>query len=187
MPVRPLGLPVGRVRALLLLALGIRAIYELRFTHGLSPWLVVALLLSAASYFAARAAAVPSAAPVPGAPMRRGRPPLGLPTGTVRLVFLVFAVYGTWLWFRDRDLGVGGAPAVCWVLAAYVLGIVAGGIVRRSRAPDAAEATPWDHALALVTLIAAAGLVWLAVAKASPPTWVEPLLGALVVHYFAAR
>jgi CDP-diglyceride synthetase len=180
MSVRPLGLPVGSVRALLLLALGARAILDLRAAHAIAPWLVVAVLLAAASYFAARSS-------MRSGGEKPGRAPLGLPAGTVRLLFLALVAYGTWLYFRHHEIDVGSAPAV-WVMGAYVVGLVVGLVVNRRRTPADAGATFWDHLLALVTLVAAAGLVWLARSgDTPPPTWVAPLLGAIVVHYFAAR
>lgn len=177
--VRPLGLPVGSVRAILLMALAATSILELRATKTLPPWLVVALTLAAASYFAARGATRDGEKP------RRG--PLGLPRGTIRFLFVVLAAYGAWLWFRYRDVEVGSAPVV-WVLLAYAVGLLVHAIVSRARSRPDLGANAADHVLSLVTLLSAGGLVWLAAEPAAtPPAWVEPLLGAVVVHYFAAR
>lgn len=179
--VRPLGLPVGSVRAVLLLCLGVRAVADLTMTpHQVAPWLIVALLIAAASYFAARAAGG-------GSEGGRQRAPLGLPAGTIRLLFLVLLAYGAWRWFQHHPGAIGGV-AVAWVLAAYVIGLLVRLIMRSRRGHEEAAATFFEHLLALVTLLAAGGLVWLAFrtgTNAEP--WLEPFLGAIVVHYFATR
>jgi len=180
--VRPLGLPVGSVRALLLLALAASAVLALRADRSVPLWMVVALLLSGAAYFAARSN--PSS---PGAP--RPRAPLGLPYGTVRLLVLVVVGYGACLWLRKHGAAFDRAPVI-WILLAYLLGLVVRMLVRmrRTRTTDEAGTTLFEHVLALVSLISAAGLVWLEVDPAhAAPDWVEPLLGCIVVHYFATR
>lgn len=180
--VRPLGLPVGSVRALLVLALAAAAVLALRADRSVPPWMIVALLLAGASYFATRSN--PQSAGSPS-----GRPPLGLPRGTVRLVFLVVVGYGACLWFRKHDASFETAPVI-WILTAYLVGIVVRMIVRmrRTRTEEEAGASMFEHVLALVSLICAAGLVWLELDTArTSPGWVEPLLGCIVVHYFATR
>ncbi len=188
--IRPLGLPVGSIRALLLLGLTVRAVFDLRTYFAtpamdrvpppLAPWLLVAVLISAASYFAAR-----SAASEGGEVPRRA--PLGLPRGTVRLIFLILAGYGTYVYFHYSGTPLGAAQAF-WILAAYGLGIVVHWIVTKRRGSDEAGASFFEHLLALVSLLSVGGLIWMAAdPTATPPDWVEPLLGAIVVHYFASR
>lgn len=188
--VRPLGLPVGSVRALLLLALTVRAVFDLRTYFAtpaadrvpppLAPWLLVAVVIAAASYFAARSAASEGG-------QRPRKAPLGLPRGTVRLIFLILAGYGTFVYFHYSGAEFGGAQAF-WILAAYGVGILVHWIVSARRGADEGGALFFEHLLALVSLLSAGGLVWLAAdPSAAPPGWVEPLLGAIVVHYFAAR
>src|SRR5262245_50549175 len=95
---RPLGLPVGSVRALCLLGLTARAILTLRESPPVEPWLWAALLVTAVAYFSARAA---SRAPADGAEPARRTHPLGLPRGTIRILFLAAAAYGAYLYFKE--------------------------------------------------------------------------------------
>ena len=189
MPIKPLGLPVGSVRALLLLGLGARALLELRRAGELPAWLGTALLIAAASYFSSRSAmnarAADRAAREAGAAPRRH--PLGLPAGTVRLVFLAAVGYGAWLWFHQRAEPVARLP-VAWILAAFALGVVMRAVFTRWRPADAG-ARLFDHLLALVALVAVGGLVALAVTgrAADLGDGSQPLLAAVVVHYFATR
>jgi hypothetical protein len=183
MAIRPLGLPAGSVRALLLLCLAARAILSLRADGTIPPWLVTALILSAASYFAARAAANARRRTQGGETLRETHP-LGLPAGFVRTLFLAAVAYGTWLWFDRHGSGAVNAP-VAWILLAYVVGLVARLVLSKLRLPEDPGAGKADHLLALVSLIA--GLA-LPVGKSSDmPGFAEPLLAAVVVHYFATR
>src|SRR5262245_48652528 len=95
---RPLGLPVGSVRALCLLGLTARVILTLRANHPVEPWLWAAVIVTAVAYFSARSATRSSADG--GAPARRAEP-LGLPRGTIRIVFLAAAAYGAYLYFKE--------------------------------------------------------------------------------------
>lgn len=180
--VRPLGLPVGSVRALLLLAFAAAAVLALRADRAVPPWMVVGLLLAGSSYFTARSNPATHGTHV-------GRPPLGLPRGTVRLLVLVVVGYGACLWFRKHGTALDSAPVI-WILAAWLVGIVVRMIVRmrRTRTDEDAGATVFEHVLALVALLSAAGLVWLELqTPQTSPGWVEPLLGCILVHYFATR
>ena len=175
---KPLGLPVGSVRALLLLALTARAILDLRAGHGLADWLGAALVVSGASYFAARAAGG-------GAPEGR---PLGLPAGSIRVLFFAALIYGAWLYFRESPVTWERTP-VLWVLAAFLLGSVVRAVLRRARVNETDVGTSRIyHLQALLTLAAAGGLVFLGVRPdADTPSWVSPLLAAACTYYAGAR
>jgi hypothetical protein len=184
---RPLGLPPGSVRALLLLAFAVRAVFDLRETHTLPAWLTMALLLSAAAYFSGRSWASASE-PVPGAESRRVRPPLGLPTGTVRTLFLFLVAYGAWVWLKDREFSAANVP-VAWILLAFFLGTIVRWILRRFRR-DEDEGTPAIlHVEAIVAILCVGGLVALAATgkREGVDGWVEPLLAAAGVFYFGSR
>jgi hypothetical protein len=176
--VKPLGLPVGSVRALLLLALTARAVIDLRAGRGLADWLGAALVVSAASYFAARAAGGGSA---------DGRP-LGLPRGTIRVLFLAGLVYGATLYFRETGLSWERTPAL-WVLAAFLVGSLVRAVLRRARVNETDVGTSRIyHLQALLTLAAAGALVFLGVRPdVDAPSWVHPLLAACCTYYAGAR
>ncbi len=185
----PLGLPRGSVRALLLLALGARALIDLRDAKPLQPWLLAALLMSIAAYFSARSGArsgVGGTVPDPNAP--RVHPPLFLPSGTIRTIVLLGVGYGAWLWFRHRPDDVGGA-AVVWVLGAFALGVIVRWMLSRARRPEDVGVGGFGHLEALVALACAAGLVAIGLGgvPGNVPSWTEPLLAAAVVFYFGSR
>ena len=184
--IRPLGLPVGSVRALLLLSLATRVVFGLRETGAIPNWLAAATIISAAAYFAARAAA--NARGDAGAATEKAAHPLGLPAGTVRTLFLGAVAYGTWLWFDHHGTGAQNAP-VAWVLVAFVVGIVVRLVLGKLRLPDDPGARFADHLLALVSLLAGLALPVLAgMGKTGElPDFAEPLMAAIVVHYFATR
>ncbi len=177
--VRPLRLPPGSVRALLLLGLTARAVLELRRASDLEPWLVAAVAMAAASYFAARSAGMGNRAPA-------HRHPLYLPAGTVRLLFLVAAAYGAWLWFHTHGTSIGALPVI-WIFIAYALGLIVRWVNRRRLYSLEAAATYFEHLSAVVSLLAVAALVWRGVTPADSTGWVDPLLAAIGVHYFATR
>jgi hypothetical protein len=179
---RPLGLPPGSVRALLLLALAARAIFDLRHGGEIVGWLAVALIVGAASYFSARASGTR------GGAVGDGRPPLGLPAGTVRTAFLLAVAYGSWLWLADREITSANMP-IAMVLGGFVLGVVARWILSKARRPDDAGTPLFYHVQALVALVSAGGLVAIALAGRSEavPAWTEPLLATALVYYFGAR
>jgi hypothetical protein len=179
--VRPLGLPVGSVRSLLLLSLAARAILDLYYRSEIAPWLIAALLICGASYFASRQA---------GPPTRDegGRGPWWLPTGTIRILFLVLVVYGVVVWFQRHPGSNIQATPVAWVVIAYLVGLVTGALERRGYSGQEAGRAYFEHLLALVSLIAVGGLLYFAF-KPDPTVqgWAEPLLAAVVTHYFATR
>jgi hypothetical protein len=181
---KPLGLPPGSVRALLLLAVAARAVLDLRAGADPAIWLVVALVIAGVAYFARRQAG-PSTLPAPDAP--RPAPPLGLPTGSVRLLFLGVLGYGAYLWLEAHSFEEAKAP-VGWVFGAFVLGVLARAFLRKMREPaDAGTGWFW-HLQALVALGAAAGLVTFGVTRPTDlADWVEPLLAAVVTYYFGSR
>lgn len=175
---RPLGLPVGSVRALLLLALVARALLDLQAGRGVADWLAVALVISGAAYFAARA----------NPPGGSGGRPLGLPVGTVRVLFFAATAYGSYLWFREHGLAWESTPTL-WVGAAFLLGCLVRAVLRRARvSDDDVGSSMIYHLQALLTLGAAAGLVVLGVrGDLAAPTWVPPLLAAACTYYAGAR
>ena len=193
---RPLALPSGSIRALLLLALAARAILDLTHDGDIAAWLAAALLVSAAAYFGHRAAAPRrSAAATTGeadGEARGGRdptPPLGLPAGTVRTIFLFALAYGTWLWL-DRHHGLAERDyAVASVLLAFIFGIVIRWIVSRLKGGGDAGTLAFEHGQAFVALVSAAGLVVFA-STGRPldgPSWVEPALASVCAYYAGAR
>ncbi len=179
--VRPLGLPVGSVRALLLLALASAAIFDLYHTKQIAPWLIAAIFIAGASYFSSRRAGPPTKD-------EKGRGPWWLPSGTIRLIFIGLLVYGGVVWFRfHRDTSWEQAR-VAWIVLAYVIGVLTGALERRGYSDEEAGRPYFEHLVALVSLIAAAALVCLSIEPdPSIQGWVPPLLGAVVVHYFATR
>jgi hypothetical protein len=183
---KPLGLPVGSVRALLLFALVARGILDLHAGRGLSPYLGVAVLLSGVAYLAARASRRGLAPATAGEP-KTARPPLGLPAGTVRTLFLVAVGYGTWLWLRENDL-YGHRASVFGVVAAFVAGVVLRWLLAAAPRPHDAATFAYEHVQALVALVCAAGLVVLGVIDGpARADWVEPALVAVCTYYAGAR
>ncbi len=175
---RPLNLPVGSVRALLLLTLLARVVLDLRAGHAVADWLMLALIVSGAAYFAARAA---------GPGVRAERPPLGVPAGTVRLLVLAGVGYAGWLYAREHPVDWRHLPTL-WVLAAFVVGVVMRLLLTRLRIPEDSSTPRLLHVQALLTLVAAGGLVVLALRpEAGTPGWVEPLLAAATTYYAGAR
>jgi hypothetical protein len=180
---KPLGLPVGSVRALLLLALTARGVLDLRGGRGVEPWLAVAVLVSGAAYFAARASRR-GMAPL-GLDAPRPRDPLGLPGGTIRTLFLLGLGYGTWLWLRDHDLD-GDRGEVAAVVIAFLAGVLLRWVLARvPRPPDVATRTI-EHAQAFVALLCSAGLVAIGVTGVDA-AWSDPLLAAVCTYYAGAR
>lgn len=178
--VRPLGLPIGSVRAVLLLALACRAILDLYRNHEVAPWLIASLLIAGASYFASRAAGPPTKD-------HKGRGPWWLPSGTIRVFFILLALYMAWVYFKHHDESPGMLP-VAWILVAYLLGLIVGALERRGYSGEEAARAYFEHLLAVVALIAAGALIFIAAdPRMNVANWVEPLLAAVVVHYFATR
>ena len=71
---------------------------------------------------------------------------------------------------------------------AFFIGLLVRVIMSKRRGYEEAGTTFFEHILALVSLIAAGGLVWLGFqAEAQPSPWIEPFLGAIVIHYFGTR
>lgn len=175
---RPLGLPVGSVRALLLLSLVARLVLTVRATGSAPDWLLLATIISGAAYFAARSGG--------GAPTA-GRPPLGLHAGTVRLLVLAGAGYTAWLYTREHAVDWRHLP-VLWVLAGFVAGVLMRLVLGRLRIPEDSSTPAVLHVQGLLTLLAAGGLVLLGVRDAgSAPDWVDPLLAAALTYYAGAR
>ncbi|MDJ0976353.1 MAG: hypothetical protein QNJ98_17965 [Planctomycetota bacterium] len=187
MVVKPLGIPAGSVRALLLLSLAARAVFDLREGDGIAGWLATTLIICASAYFAARAAAnARRGNRLEGE--QRGGHPLGLPAGTVRTLFLAALGYGAYLWF-DHYGAEGANVPVAWVLGAFVIGLITRLLFSKLRLPEDHGARGADHLLALITLVAGVALPLLSAMGASPDmaNWIEPLLACVVVHYFATR
>jgi hypothetical protein len=183
---KPLGLPVGSVRALLLLALAARGILDLHAGRALEPWLGATILLSAAAYFAGRASRR-GVGPLP-ADAPRPRDPLGLPSGTVRTLFLLAAAYGAWLFARHQGLG-GERGKVAFVAASFVAGALLRWALARAPRPHDQATFAYEHVQALVALLCAGGLVAFAVTggpgDGSP--WIEPALAGVCAFYAGAR
>jgi hypothetical protein len=187
---KPLGLPQGSVRALLLLGLFARAILDLRRAPHETPlWLGVALVVSVVAYFSSRSSAragIAGTVPPEGAP--RVRHPLFLPAGTIRTIVLVLVGYGAWLWFRHHDVRLGAVPTA-WVLGAFALGVLVRWALGKARRPEDTGTGMFWHLEALVALACVGGLLAIALGQGPPdlPTWIEPLLGSVVVFYFGTR
>lgn len=178
-PLRPLGLPVGSVRALLLLTAVARLVLDLSRLSTAPLWLAALALLHLVAYVSARSTS--------GESPRRGAAPLWLPAGTIRFVALAALGYALWLYTRTHDLGAETAR-VGWVLAGFGAGIVARALMRRLRLPDDAGTPAIFHLQALLTLSAAAGLLMLGLEpELDRPDWVEPLLAAITAYYAGAR
>jgi hypothetical protein len=182
---KPLGLPVGSVRALLLLGLGATAVLDLRRTHEVPGWLLAALVVSGSAYFAARSSAwrVPSGdGPVP-------RQPLGLPAGTVRFLFLGLVGYGAWLWTRHHDLGPT-EQRILLVVAGFWIGVMVRAFMAQIRRPEDPSTLFFEHLVAIAALACGGGLVWLAT-KGAPPAdlspWAQPAFAAVCTHYAGFR
>ncbi len=195
---RPLALPVGSVRALVLLGLAARALLDLQATYTVAPWLVAALVVSAAAYVGARAMCSamggPPAPPPPfptgpeGVAPRRPRPPLGLPAGTIRTLFLLAVAYGAWLWLSHHDVPEEGRP-VLLVVGAFFAGVVVHAVLARARRPADTSTRLFEHAQALAAVVAAGGLVAIAATghSASLAPWMEPTLAAVCTYYAGVR
>ena len=179
--IRPLGLPIGSVRALLLLALAARAVTDLLRVHEVTPWLIGAVLIAGSSYFASRQAGPPSEDP-------GGRGPWWLPTGTFRLVFFVAVLFGMIFWFQKHPATSIETTPLIWIVAAYLIGLLTGMLQRRGYSSREAGRLYFENLLALVSLIAGGALVYFGFQPgAAMQGWIEPFLGAVVVHYFATR
>jgi hypothetical protein len=184
---RPLGLPVGSVRAILLLALAARAVLELRTGALPAAWLLAALAFAAAAYFSARGASPREVGPTPEGAVRP-TPPLGLPAGSVRTLFLLALAYGAFLWVKDRDLSREDLPILI-VSVAFFVGVLGRWVLTKARTPADPGTARFDHLQALAALAAAGGLVALAALDRSGSLawWIEPSLAAFVVYYFGVR
>lgn len=183
---KPLGLPVGSVRAMLLLGLSARAVLDLQRVHDVGGWLIAAIVVSACAYFASRRFPWRSSAASTVAPIR---PPLGLPAGTVRFVFLAIVGYGAWRWSRDHDLAPGHQP-IALVVAAFWIGVMVGFFMNMVRRPDDPSTLFFDHLQAVAAVLCAGGLVWLGVEPrpaAETSTWLEPGLAAACTYYAGVR
>ncbi|MBL9087042.1 MAG: hypothetical protein JNM10_07840 [Planctomycetia bacterium] len=185
---RPLGLPVGSIRALTLLALAARAVLDLRADGGIASWLGAALLVCAAAYFASRASRDHVVVSGSAADGTKPRPPLGLPTGTVRFLFLVAISYGAWLWFKDHRLTESQQPLVI-VVGAFAIGVLVRWFLAQVRPPTDASTLLFEHVQSFVVLIAAAGLVTLRITgkvdEVDP--WIQPTLAAACTYYAGVR
>jgi len=183
---KPLALPVGSVRALLLLALSVTAVFELRRTDEVAEWRAAALLVSAAAYFASRHS--PWRAPVPVGAVA-SRPPLGLPAGTVRVLFLVLAAYGGWLWSKHHGVTADHQPTVL-VVVAFWIGFMVQFFMSQVRRPEDPSTLFFDHLQATASLLCAGGLVWLEIQ--GPPAgelspWTQPAFAAVCTYYAGVR
>ena len=182
---KPLALPVGSVRALLLLALSVTAVFELRRTHEMAEWLAAAIVISAAAYFASRHS--PLRAPVPAGAVPT-KPPLGLPAGSVRILFLALAGYGGWVWSKYHGLTPEHQPMVL-VIVAFWIGVLVHAFMSQVRRPEDPSTLFFDHLQALASLLCAGGLVWLAVqgAPADISPWTKPAFAAVCTYYAGVR
>ena len=180
--VRPLGLPVGSVRALLALAITARLILDLKDLGAAAAWLVAAAVIHAVAYFSAR-----SSRGLGGSGGGAGRAPLGLPSGAVRVLLLGGLCVAAWLYLRDHDVAAERLP-VLWVLGGFAVGVIARILFTRLKLPQDSSTPRIYHLQALLTLAAAAGLVALGVNRSlTAPGWVEPLLAAFTTYYAAVR
>ena len=180
--VKPLGLPVGSVRALLALAVTARLVLDLKDLGSAASWLVAAALIHAVAYFSAR-----SSRGSGGGGGGAGHAPLGLPSGLVRLLLLAGLCAAAWLYLRDNELAAERLP-VLWVLGGFAVGVVARAVYARLRLPQDSSTPRIYHLQALITLGAAAGIVALGVNRSlTAPDWVGPLLAAFTTYYAAVR
>ncbi len=187
---RPLGLPPGSVRALLLLGLVARVILDLRAGQEPASWLLLSVMMAAAAYFSARASSAAAGAGASGEPTRTTAP-LGLPAGTIRLLLLAAAGYAVFLLY-DR-YGTGSvepqqSPAL-WLLAAFVLGVIVRVVALKfARPQDAGTGWGW-HLQALTVLLAVGGLVAIGATgrQSEVAQWIQVLLAAGPIYYFATR
>lgn len=182
---RPLGLPVGSVRALCLIGLAARTILDLQEHRGVASWLGAALLVCAAAYFASRAARGHALLDDTGS---RPRHPLGLPVGSIRLLFLAAVSYGAWLWFRDHRLTESEQPLVI-VVGAFVIGVLVRWFLAQVRRPEDASTLAFEHLQAFIAIVAVGGLVALAVTHRTDDvsSWIQPTLAAACTYYFGVR
>lgn len=183
---KPLALPVGSVRALLLLALAVAAVFEVRRTHEVAAWLVAAIVVSAAAYFASRHSPWRAPVPVGAVPTK---PPLGLPAGSVRVLFLVLAAYGGWVWSKYHGLTPDHQPTVL-VIAAFWIGVMVQFFMSQVRRPEDPSTLFFDHLQALASLLCAGGLVWLSVegpAAGDLSPWTQPTFAAVCTYYAGVR
>ncbi len=183
---KPLALPVGSVRALLLLAMSVAAVFDLRRTHDVAEWLIAAIVISAAAYFASRHS--PWRAPSPVGAVAT-KPPLGLPVGSVRILFLVLAGYGGWVWSKYHGLTPDHQPMVL-VIVAFWIGVMVQFFMSQVRRPEDPSTLFFDHLQALASLLCAGGLVWLAIegqpsGEISP--WTGPAFAAVCTYYAGVR
>jgi hypothetical protein len=176
--IKPLGLPVGSVRALLAVAVLARLVLDVQAHGEAASWLVAAALIHVVSYFSARSA---------GAEGPRGRAPLGLPRGTIRLLLLLALGVTAWLYLRQHGIASERLP-ILWVLGGYAIGVVARALFLGLNLPHDAGTPGIYHLQALVTLAAAVGLVLLGLNVATEsPAWVGPLLAAFTTYYAGVR
>jgi|GEM_PF-2153826 len=180
--VKPLGLPVGSVRAISALAVTVRLILDLKDLGTAAAWLVAAALIHAVAYFSAR-----SSRGLGGAGGGAGRAPLGLPGGTVRVLLLGGLCVAAWLYLRNHDVAAERLP-VLWVLGGFAVGVIARILFTRLKLPQDSSTPGIYHVQALVTVVAAVGLVAFGLNRSmTPPDWVEPLLAAFTTYYAAVR
>ena len=189
---RPLGLPVGSVRAICLLGLTARTVLDLRADRPVAPWLAAALLISATTYFASRAARhgvhTSPTDPFAGTPPRHHHP-LGFPAGTVRVLFLGLVGYGTWLWFHHHPGIPAGWRGVIGVVTAFFVGALVRWFLNQVRRPDDASTLVFEHAQGLAAVVSALGLVAISVfgPDVEVAGWVPPALAAFCSYYAGVR
>jgi hypothetical protein len=176
--VRPLGLPVGSVRALLALAVLARLVLDLKAHGTTAAWLAATALIHCVAYFSHRSA---------GAEGPRGRAPLGLPRGTVRLLLLGVLGVCAWLYLSQQPVPEDRLPLFL-VLAGFLVGVLARALFLGMRLPHDSGTPGIYHVQSLVTLIAALGLLWYGINPAQArPEWVEPLLATATTYYAGVR
>jgi hypothetical protein len=202
---QPLGLPTGSVRAILALMVcgtiwAILLLPEIR--PGVRPvaiplYLYYLMFLILGHYFGMRAHHALT--------MPRPSPPLHLPRGSLRLLFIVgFAAVLGWGFYHDPDFASHLVPAaneqpylIVVVLGAFFIGIVVGRVGNRVFVgPDGVS--PWfQDLLAWVSLLATLGLgidfmirlfinPTLQAGQLDLPFW-EGTLASVVAFYFGVR
>ena len=205
-PVRqPLGLPTGSVRALLAFMVfgtiwAILLLPEIR--PGVRPaaiplYLYYLMFLILGHYFGMRAH---HAATAP-----RQSPPLHLPRGSLRLLFIVgFAAVLGWGFYHDPDFGNHLVPAagdqpylMAVVLGAFFIGIIVGRVGNRLFVGPGGVSPWFQDLLAWISILAMLGLgidfmIRLFInptLQAGPldlPFW-EGTLASVVAFYFGVR
>jgi hypothetical protein len=192
----PLGLPTGSVRAILTLLILTVVIVETARGHRLEELWSETLLIALAHYFTSRRFIGLSPALLQRleneGEIAVESHPLFLPRFSIRLI--IVAAFGGLAYFLYHERGMrqfADVPPILITVAAYLLGIVARGVVswRIRRRPQGQPFRFWEDLKALAVILAMLGtaIPYFLDQSALVPEQVRSFALAFVLFYFGSR